>query len=202
MSQKSEKFFDAVTRLREDLIEEAQNYQFRKKAAGWKKFGSLAACIMLIMSIGILAALPRGCGSAGGGADSNSSANVPADSAAPQDAPSTDTAPPPYGDVSGGASSEPGGPPAEASENEDPMVGAEHYQFTAIVVEVQDEAILAEPIEYDSHYQVLIPFTNLEFPTLTEGDWIMVTVEGGLVLTTDPPVILGVQSIEKIDPAE
>ena len=36
MSRKSEKFFDAVTHLREDLIEEAQNYKFHKKTAVWK----------------------------------------------------------------------------------------------------------------------------------------------------------------------
>lgn len=203
MSGKSEKFFDAITHLREDLIEEAQNYKFRKRASGWKTFGSLAACIMLIMSIGVLAILPRGCGSAGGGADSSSSASAPADNAAPQDAPSTDTAPPPYGDVSGSASGEPGAAPGEeAPESNAPPAGAEHYRFTAIVIEVQDEAVLAEPVEYNSHQQVLIPFTNQEFPVLSEGDWITVTVEGGLVLTTDPPMVLGVQSIEKIDPAE
>ena len=97
MSQKSEKFFDAITHIREDLIEEAQNHKFRKKTAAWKKFGSLAASIVLIVSIGFLAAVPRGCGS--GGADSNSSAPFTSnnDAAAPQDAPSTDTAPPPYG---------------------------------------------------------------------------------------------------------
>ena len=64
MNQKAEKFFDAITLLREDLVEEAQNYVFRKKRSGWKTLGSLAACMALVASLGLLAAMPRGCGAA------------------------------------------------------------------------------------------------------------------------------------------
>lgn len=195
MNRKAETFFDAITRLREDLIEEAQNHKFRKRTAVWKKFGSLAACLVLIMSIGALALLPRGCGSSGGGSNNSAApAASSSDTAAPQESPASgDTAPPLYGTVDPDA-------PEGSSENGSPSGAGELYQFTAIVIEVQDEAILAEPIECDSHYRVLIPFTNLEFPALAEGDWITVTAEGSPVLTTDPPMILGVQSIEKTDP--
>lgn len=192
MSRKTEKFFDAITHLREDLIEEAQNYKFRKKTAVWKKAGSLAACIVLIMSIGILAVLPRSCGGSSGGSGSNSSA-------APQDASASgDTAPPVYG---GGASGEPE-EPSNGGEAAAPSGAMESRQFTAIVVEVQEEAILVVPIEYDSCYQYLIPFTNPEYPALAEGDRIIVTCTGDPILTANPPVLPNVQSIEKIDPEQ
>ena len=196
MSRKSETFFDAITHLREDLIEEAQDYKFRKKAVVWRKFGSLAACVVLIMSIGVLAVLPRGCGSSGGGSNSST-----APSANPQDAPSSgDTAPPLYGDSGSGKPEEI--PNGGDSENGAPSGVIESYQFTAIVVEVQDEAILVEPIEYDSDYPYRIPFMDLEVPSLAEGDWVTVTCAGDLVFTSNPPEVLGVQSIEKIDSAE
>lgn len=196
MSRKAETFFDAITRLREDLIEEAQNHKFRKRTAAWKKFGSLAACLVLIMSIGALALLPRGCGSSGAG--SNNSA-APADNnsggGAPQESPaSCDTAPPLYGVVDPDT-------PEGSSENGSPSGAIETSQFTAIVIEVQDEAILVEPIEYDSHYQWLVPAIGLECPALAEGDWVTVTYDVNTpALTTNPPVLQGVQSIEKIDP--
>lgn len=196
MSRKSETFFDAITHLREDLIEEAQNYKFRKKAAVWKKFGGLAACIVLIMSVGVLAILPRGCGSSGGGAGSNSSA---APTATPQEDPaSSDTAPPLYGiDLSGGPEES-----ESASDGSAPSGAAESRQFTAIVIEVRDEGLLVVPIEYDSCHQCLIPFADLELPALAEGDRIKVTCAGSPVFTSDPPVISGVRSVEKIDPVE
>ena len=193
MNRKAEQFFDAITHLREDLVEEAQNYVFRKKRSGWRKFGSLAACVMLVVSLGVLAAMPKGCG---GAAPSSNNMNASGTPAAPAEMPPDANGDAPSGDGMEYGDAAPRPDPA----GEAPPAGAENYQFTAIVIEVQDEAILAEPIEYTSHDRVLIPFENLEFPALSEGDWITVTVEGGLVLTTDPPMVLGVQSIEKIDP--
>ena len=197
MSRKSEIFFDAVTHLREDLIEEAQNHKFRKKTAVWKKFGGLAACVVLIMSVGVLAILPRGCGgSSGGGADSNS---FTADPATPQEAPaSSDTAPPPYGSGSSGGPEE----SENTSDGSAPSGAAELHQFTAIVVEVREDALLVAPIGYDSYYQCLIPFADLELPDLAEGDRITATCAEDPVFTSDPPVITGVRSIEKLNPAE
>lgn len=192
MSRKSETFFDAITHLREDLIEEAQNHKFRKETAAWKKFGSLAACVVLIMSVGVLAILPRGCGSSGG-TGSNSS---PASQGAPA---SGDTAPPLYGSGNNGGLEESlnGDDPGDGA----PSGGSELYQFTAIVMEVRDEAVLVKPIEYDSDDQYLIPLAP-EYPALSEGDRISVTCTRSLILTANPPILPNVRSIEKIDPAE
>ena len=194
MSRKAETFFDAVTHLREDLIEEAQNYKFRKRAAAWKTFGSLAACLVLIMSVGALALLPRGCGSSGAGSNSSAApTDSNSDAAAPQEAPASgETAPPLYG-IGFDA-------PEGDSENGSPSGAIERYQFTAIVIELRDEAILVEPVEASSHYQWLIPTAGLECPALAEGDRIVVTHTSAPALTVNPPVLQGVQSIEKIDP--
>jgi len=189
MSRKSEIFFDAITQLREDLIEEAQNFKFHKKTAVWKKTASLAACVVLLLSVGMVAVIPR-CGMGGG---SSGSPDFASDAAAPQDAPqaSENTAPPllETGDS---------GSPGNAAEGSGGTV--ELYQFTAVVIEVRDEGLLVEPVGFDSHYQCLIPTTDLEVPAVTEGDWIAVTCTSNAVSTSQPPVIWGVQSIEKTTP--
>ena len=43
MNPKTDIFFDAITLLPEDVVEEAQNFRFRRKSSSWKKVGSLAA---------------------------------------------------------------------------------------------------------------------------------------------------------------
>ena len=58
MNRKGETFFDAITLLPEGMVEEAQDYVFRKSRTSWRKFASLAACMMLVVSLGLLAALP------------------------------------------------------------------------------------------------------------------------------------------------
>lgn len=201
MSGKGEKFFDAITHVREDLVEEAQDYKFRKQSAVWRRFAGLAASIVLIVSIGFLAAVPRGCGSGGSGAAPDANTSMPfgggSDQAMPVDPPSSEGSPPQ--EVGGEF---PGDAPADMPEASDPGDGDALRQFTAIVVEIQDAAILVEPDEYSSRYQVLIPTTELEFPPLVEGDQILVTCTSGPILTTDPPVLTGVRAIEKIEPAE
>lgn len=51
---KSEKLYDGITEIREDLIEQAENYQFRKKRRGRTliKWGTMAACLCLVVGIG------------------------------------------------------------------------------------------------------------------------------------------------------
>ena len=137
MNRKAETFFDAITLLREDLVEEAQNYVFRRKRSAWKTFGSLAACIALVASLGMLAILPRGCGA--GGADSSSSgsmnnssappASCDSPGAVPSDGTGTDT---PYGNIGTGDS--------QSTE-------AGQILFTAQVLEVLDGELLVEPLD-------------------------------------------------------
>ena len=180
MNPKAEKFFDAITLLREDIVEEAQDYRFHKKPSAWKKFGSLAACLVLIASISLLM-LPRGCGSSGGNADMNTSGApmAPSDSCAPADEPASgDTAPEPSEALAG-----------------DPEYGqAEQVQFTAVVIEIHEDSILVE----DAGEQIVVPTAGLELPELSVGDRVRVT-HSGLFLTTAPAEILETISIEKVE---
>lgn len=51
---KSEKLYDGITEIREDLIEQAENYQFRKKdGRTWVKWGAVAACLCLVVGLAI-----------------------------------------------------------------------------------------------------------------------------------------------------
>lgn len=185
MNPKAEIFFDAITLLEEDLVEEAQDYRFRKKRTVWKKLGSLAACLMLIASISLLA-LPRGCG---GSAPKMNNSSAPAE-APDQNAP-----------VSG----EPAAPaPADAPSDapEDGYEQTETVQFTAVVLEIEDNSILVEPLEGErirrSYDQIVVVTRNLELPELAVGDEIRVAYNGW-VAESDPPVIIGASAIELLE---
>lgn len=184
MKRKSEAFFDAITLLPAEIVEEAQNYVFRKQYAAWKKFGSLAACAALVISLGMLAILPRGCG---GGASGNTappatgeSAPASCDTAAPSDMPQDP------GDGGGYGS-------------------AESVQFTARVIDILDSgtkpAVLVEPLEGEAERNCadrIVVSADGEIPVLEAGDLICVTYDGN-IQETYPARISGAQSIEKLE---
>lgn len=180
MNPKAEIFFDAITLLEEDLVEEAQDYRFRKKRTVWKKPGSLAACLMLIASISLLA-LPRGCG---GSAPKMNNSSVPysTDSSAPAETPDQNA---------------PAEAPAGAPEDGHGQI--ETVQFTAVVLAIDSDYILLGSLEgADEDYQVKARINGLELPELAEGDAVRVTHTKGPLLTTDPPILSTVVSIEKV----
>ncbi|MDE7220420.1 MAG: hypothetical protein K2O45_12500 [Oscillospiraceae bacterium] len=182
MKPKAEIFFDAITLLPEDVVEEAQEYRFRKKPTVWKKVGSLAACLMLVVSLSLLM-LPRGCGSSGGNADISTDMN-----GAPMP-PSTDSCAPADSEVSGDSAPEPGDAPVGSIYD-----GADQAQFTAKVIEIYEDSILVE----DEEGRTIVSTAGLELPELAVGDRVCVTFSGD-VITSDPAVILGTQSIEKLE---
>lgn len=194
MNPKAEIFFDAITLLEEDLVEEAQDYRFRKKRTVWKNLGSLAACLMLIASISLLA-LPRGCGGSAPKMN-NSSAPPSTDSSAPAETP----------DQNAPASSEPAAPaPSEApsgapEEDGYGQIETETVQFTAVVLSIDGDTILLGSLEgADEDYQVKAQIGGLELPELAEGDTVRVTHTKGPILTTDPPILLTIVSVEKVE---
>lgn len=189
MNPKAEIFFDAVTLLREDIVEEAQDYRFRKKQAGWKKAGSLAACLVLIASISLLM-LPRGCGGSAPSADWNTSGApmLGADSCAPADTP---------------ASSEPMPEPSEAPASPEGGYGqTETVQFSAVVVEMDDCSILVEPLEGErlrlSYDRIVVVTKNLELPELAVGDEVRITYDGW-IQESEPAGITGATAVERIE---
>ena len=54
---KEKKIFDAITNVRDELIEEARETKSRRKVSVWKKSVAVAASISLIIGLGLL--IPR-----------------------------------------------------------------------------------------------------------------------------------------------
>ena len=186
MNPKADVFFDAITHLREEIVEEAQDYRFRKETAVWKKLGSLAACLCLIASLSLLI-LPRGCGGSapdnGAPPALNSSGASVGDAPAPADAPADS-------EVSGEPMPEPQ-EPAAAPENGYGQI--EEQQLPAVILEIREDSLLVE----SEGEQVVVSTAGLELPALAEGDTVQVAYTGP-VSTTSPAEILNAISIEKI----
>lgn len=185
MKAKTDIFFDAITLLPEDIVEEAQEHRFRKRPAVWKKLGSLAACLVLIASVSLLM-LPRGCGGSGAAPDLNGSAPplLSTDNCAPSEAPadSGDTAP---------AVPEPDAPAGTPEEGYGP---AEERQLLAVVLEIHEDSLLVE----SEGEQLTVSTAGLTLPELTEGDTVQITYTGP-ISTAPPAGIQGTVSIEKIE---
>jgi len=54
---KERKLFDAITNVREDLIEEAENSKLKKRKPLWQRAAVLAACSVLVLAIVLLATM-------------------------------------------------------------------------------------------------------------------------------------------------
>lgn len=164
MNRKAEIFFDAITLLREDLVEEAQNHVFRKKNSGWRKFGSLAACAVLVVSLGMLAVLPRGCG-AGVGGSSGSPAQM---------APDFDSS------ASAGSNMN-GAPPPASAEEPEAAPGDGLVRFSGYVLEVLEDGVLVAPFDSDPEAPALVRVSTagLEgLPAFYPGGVVTVTCRG------------------------
>ena len=113
----AEKFYDAITQVREDLVEETLDYRFAaRRNIPWQRYAGLAACLALVVCIGYLAANLRMGGmnaaTGNGGGDNSAAAGEAAgdtgestisDGAAPEDSDTTgDSAMPPPNDAGGG----------------------------------------------------------------------------------------------------
>ena len=73
----AEKLFDAITEVREDLVEETLDYRFvARRNIPWQRYAGLAACLALVVCIGYLAANLRmgGMNAATGNGGSNGAA--------------------------------------------------------------------------------------------------------------------------------
>lgn len=158
MSQKAEILFDAITGIREELVEEAQNYAFRRRAR-WRRYGGLAACLALAALAGFYALFGGGRG--GGGApsgDTNDAAMPPASAA-----------------------------PAEPPELEDagaPEYAGEALPFLARVLAVSEEWVLADPLAgeaFSARGPIRVRTEEVaDLPQLHPGDLIRISYVGGL----------------------
>ncbi len=182
MNPKAEIFFDAVTNLREDLVEEAQDYRFHKRRGTWKKFGSLAACLMLIASLSLLT-LPRGCG--GAAPDNGSVPPALADSCAPGDGSALGEALPELDQ----SVQEPDAP-AESPEGS--YGQAERWQLEAEVVEIREASLLVET----ENGLLTVLTEGLELPELAVGDEVRIICDSR-IREGDPPCITDAAAIER-----
>lgn len=179
MREKAEIFFDAVTGIREELVEEAQAYVFRRRPARWRRYAPLAACLALAVLLGYSGLFLSGVRY--GGADFNAS-GAPESPALGDGGVCGDTAPRP---ALGSGSPELGGAvdaPADAPAGESAPGGdPEERVFTARVAEIQDGCLTAvpQPGEGLEAELVEIPLEGLELPPEVEpGSLVAVTFTG------------------------
>lgn len=189
MNKKAERFYDAITLLPEDIVEEAQDYVFTHRVP-WVKYAGLAACLTVVLFAGWFGLMMAGgMGGSSAGADNNAPA-APADTAAPPsgDTSAADTTAPDY---NGGLD--------DPQEPEGSLTGgSEEHQLTAIVLEVRENVIVVTPVEYDSNYEVEVSTVGLDVPALSEGDRVVVTYDG-MIQETYPARITGASAIKKAE---
>lgn len=189
-----EKLFDAITGVREDLIEEALDHRFVRPSFHWQRMAALAACLLFVVgvSLGALRFFTWGCGGAApNGAQQNSSTEC-----APGDA-----APPrlPAGSDSSASLDKP-----QAPDNDSGAGGAEQAVMEATVLSVHQGYLLVEPAAgdpvLDTADQVEVPTAEVaELPALAPGDRVQVTFSGA-VQETYPARLVGVTAVEKLEP--
>ena len=148
--------FDGVTHIREELIEEAQQYVFHKKI-NWQRYaGGLAACLALVLGLSMLFRF----GGAGGGAPSGPSG----DSGAAEGG----------NGASSGDTAEPGECPA----------GALETSFTGDVLEVlEDGTLIVVPQPGSGLWSVAdrvqVPAADVaDMPDVQAGDRVLVVYTG------------------------
>ena len=163
--EKAEILFDAITAVREDLIEAAQNYVFHKKPSAWRRYAALAACLVVVAGLGF-GALRLGLLDGMGGSGSNTSGA--ADGAVPESSGETTS------DTAGGDT---------AGDTGDTGDAAAETTFHAAVLEVHDGWLLVEPLEGEdilsSADRFMVSLAGVEeIPDLEAGEEIAVTFDG------------------------
>lgn len=181
-----EKLFDAVTGIDEELVESAQNYVFRKQTQPWQRVASLAACLLVMVSIGYGILLMGGIGGMGG-SDSAANSSTTGDTAAPEE----------NGSVGGNAGIS--GDVDDSADASDQEGTAETVTFTATVLEMGDGYLLVEPVEGDAMLatadRIQVPVGDVILPDgVTEGIVVRITFTGG-VMESYPAQIANVVEI-------
>ncbi len=176
---REEILFDAITGIREDLIEWAQDYRFQRRAAPWRRYLAAAACLVLVTALG-LGALRLGLfGGMGGSSGSDMAAPESADTGTPE----------------AGGSASPGEGNAGAVWPE---------TFTATVLEVHEAYLLVEPAPGEailaSADRVEVPIGDLaDLPAFAAGDTVSVTYAGA-IQETCPARVTGVLAVALREP--
>lgn len=165
---KAEIFFDAVTNIREELVEEALDHRFRRRVP-WGRYAGLAACLALVACVSWFGLLIAGGGMGGGsGADNGSSAG--------SDEASCDMAP----------QSPEGGVDTAVPGDSPELDGQAWNTFRAKVLEVREGGLLVEPLEGEavrnSADRIVVSTGELEtLPELDAGDVVEIAFDGSVM---------------------
>ena len=186
--------YDAITNVRESLIEEALDHRFRRRIP-WTRYAALAACLAVfvsVMPLMIAIVSPKG----GAGSAANSTAAAPQSPEAVQDknhgtpgaAPST----------SGSAT---GSSPAETAPAEPapaPTEPAETAAFTAEVLDVSDGRLWVRPLTGLAFTDPLeVDITGVTaLPELQPGDRVCITFDG--IVQPAEPARIAAAEVTKI----
>ena len=178
-----EKLFDAVTGIDEELVDSAQSYVFRKQIQPWQRVVSLAACLLIMASIGFGIVQM---GSLGGVGSNSAADTTTGDAAAPENGSTGDNA-----GISGDIDDS-----ADAGGQEGT---AETVTFVATVLEMGDGYLLAEPVEGDAMLatadRILVSVGDAALPDgLAAGAVVEITFDG-MVRESYPAQISGVTEI-------
>lgn len=181
MREKAEIFFDAVTCVREALVEEAQRHVFRRRSRR-PQYLALAACAALAVCLGLFSLLPAG----GGGDKAAGGSGVDGSNAAPPPA---------------AADEAPRDPLPEQSPSGEPSPDApEGAVLTALVREIHDTWLLVEALPDGERFapgELLEVDASgaAELPALECGDEIAVRFTRAVQEPGAPVRIEGVEEI-------
>ena len=131
--KKAELLFDAITNIRPDLVEEALDYRFRKAKGQLQRFVALAACLALLIGVGVTSLRFMGMGGSksnaisGNGMDAGMNQSITTDSAESEPVIKTEEADTEAPDAA---------PDKETAAK----------QFTATVLEIGEMWIMVEPL--------------------------------------------------------
>ena len=186
-----ERLFDAITGIDEELVESAQTYVFHKKPRTWQRAASLAACLLIVASIGFGILQMASIGGMGGsdsaansnGAAPESGSDGVTDDALTGDAGSDTTTGDSAGDEDGGQTAE--------------------TVFTATVLELGDGYLLVEPVAGDEMLatadRIRVSLDGAVLPDgVTEGSVVEITFDG-LIRESYPAQISGVTEVVPAD---
>ena len=174
-----EKLFDAVTGIDEGLVESTQTYVFRKKTRTWQRIASLAACLLVVASIGFGILQMASIGGSNSAANSSGAASESGSDAG----------------TAGGSSGDAGAAAGDTADGGAPALTT----FTATVLEVSEGYLLVEPVEGDAMLatadRILVSVSGLTLPDgVAEGAVVAITFDG-FVRESYPAQISGVTEI-------
>ena len=206
--KKAEIFFDAITNIREELVEQALDHRFRRRVS-WQRYLSAAACLVLVVTVGFGALRLGIFGGFGGNAKNEangamapeSSGNFAADDVTQSDAVPEEPAAWPGDTAADEPAGEPADEPAEEpaegpAEEPDEDGGATLRTFDGEIVEVREGCLLVEPIEGS---WILASADLIEVPVENTGEFqpghVVTVAFSGEVMETYPAQINGVESV-------